>query len=119
MRFPCVIGVSMIGILPIVALATAMSIGPTSAQIASFSVGSDNSTTINPTGQLTTFPDEHVTFMPQKGGGYLVFGSSGGAVELQTQDLVTFNFVNQVMSAPLGFMSCNSDPADNTEFDEN
>ena len=86
----------VIAILLTLVLVTAIGMGRAHAQIASFLVSSDHPTT--PAGQLTTFPDEHVTFIPLGGTDYLVFGSSGlqggtgGAVVLQTQDLKTFNF---------------------------
>lgn len=130
MHFTQTIRTPAIGILLSFALATAIGVGPGHAQISSFLVSSDRPTTI-PTGQLTTFPDEHVTFMPLGGTDYLVFGSSGlqggtgGAVVLQTQDLKTFNFATalgyneQVMTPPFAFTSCNPNLADNTEFDEN
>lgn len=130
MRFPCRVDPSAIGILPTIVLATAIGIGSACAQIASFSVGADNPTTINTADPLTTFPDEHVTFMPLVGGGYLLFGSSGvkssstgGAVVLNTQDGVTFNFPTalgfneQLMTPPVPFGSCNS--TYDSEFDEN
>lgn len=130
MRFIFSIDTPTIYILLTLALC-AIGIDPACAQIASFLVGSDHPTTISPTGQLTTFPDEHVTFIPQGGGSYLLFGSSGvqggmgGAVVLESQDLKTFNFATalgynkQVMNPPFAFTSCNPNLTDNTEFDEN
>jgi hypothetical protein len=98
------------------------------AQISSFSVGTDNTTTYP--SNLTSFPDEHMTFMPSTAAnGYLIFGSSavtggtGGAVVLQTQDLQTFSFATslgyneQVMNPPVAFSNCN--PTYDAEFDEN
>jgi FG-GAP-like repeat len=98
------------------------------AQISSFSVGTDNTTTYP--SSFTSFPDEHVTFMPSSAAnGYLVFGSSavtggmGGAVVMQTPDLQTFSFATslgyneQVMNPPVAFSNCN--PTYDAEFDEN
>jgi hypothetical protein len=98
------------------------------AQITSFSVGTDSATTYP--GNLPSFPDEHVTFVPSAAAnGYLVFASSsltggvGGAVVLQTEDLQTFSFAtslgyaDQVMTPPVAFTKCN--PTYDSEFDEN
>ena len=93
-----------------------------------FAVGSDIATSYP--SNLTSFPDEHATFVPYPAiGGFLVFvssgikGGKGGAVVLQTQDLQTFTYATglgyaeQVMNPPLGFTSC--DPSFDSEFDEN
>ena len=106
----------------------AMDVGAARAQIGTFSVGADNPTSYP--GNLPSFPDEHVTFVPSAPvDGYLVFASSaiqggmGGAVVLQTQDLQTFSFATalgygeQVINPPVSFSSCN--PTYDTEFDEN
>ena len=120
-------------VLLAVTLATTIGIGSAYAQIKSFSVGPDQSTTPYPNSNLPVWPDEHVTFIPDPQiNGFLVFGSSSltaggvsGAAVLETQDLQTFSFATglgysqQVMNAPVTFTSCRSDPADNTEFDEN
>jgi len=110
------------------ALALVAGIGPACAQISSFSVGTDQPTSYP--SNLTSWPDEHVTFFPSpQANGFLVFGSSavtggmGGAVALQTQNLQTFNlatglgYAEQVMNPPVAFGSCN--PSYNAEFDEN
>jgi hypothetical protein len=101
------------------------------AQVSSFSVGTTDNPTTYPTSTLTSFPDEHVTFMPSSAAnGYLVFASSavtggtGGAVVLQTQDLQNFSFATslgyaeQVMTPPVAFSDC-QDSTYNVEFDEN
>src|ERR1700683_3165024 len=78
------------------ALALVADTGPAGAQISSFSVSADQPTSYP--SNLTSWPDEHVTFFPSaQAKGFLVLGSSGitggmgGAVALQTQDLQTFN----------------------------
>ena len=94
----------------------------------SFSVGTDQP--ISYPSNLTSWPDEHVTFFPSPAAnGFLVFGSSavtggmGGAVALQSQNLQTFNlatglgYSEQVIDPPVAFGSCN--PSYNAEFDEN
>jgi hypothetical protein len=103
--------------------------------ITSFSVGSDQALTY-PLPDLAALPDEHTTFLPLPVPGpspgsitYLVFAASNisggpfGTVALQTSDLKTFTyfpgFTNPVMVPPNLFMTCNSTPTDNTEFDEN
>ena len=59
------------------------------------------------------------------GSSSLTAGGVSGAAVLETQDLQTFSFATglgysqQVMQSPVTFTSCRSDPADNTEFDEN
>ena len=99
-------GVSSAGLVLIVAaLALVAGIGPARAQISSFSVGTDQPTSYP--SNLTSWPDEHVTFFPSApANGFLVFGSSavtggmGGAVALQTQNLQTFN-----LATGLGYSS--------------
>lgn len=129
MSFPRPIaGSSAAALLLLGVLALAMEAGPACAQISSFSVGADQTTSYP--GNLTSWPDEHVTFLPSSAAnGYLVFGSSGvtggtgGAAALQTQNLQSFSlatslgYAEQVMNPPVGFTSCN--PAFNAEFDEN
>jgi uncharacterized protein (TIGR03437 family) len=106
-----------------------------SLQIASFSVGPDQTLTYpnNPAipGHITALPDEHTTIIPPSASGapYLVFaagnisGGNWGAVVLQTTDLRTFDFAtaqgykNEVLTAPLQFGQCTAAWA-NT-FDEN
>ncbi len=95
--------------------------------IKSFSVGPDE--TLAWPNALVNIPDEHTTFVPPTtpSGPYLVFtaskvsGGTGGAVVLQTTDLVNFTFVqgysHQVFAPPVDIAQCNSTYA--TEFDEN
>ena len=104
------------------------------ASIASFTVGSDE--TLSYPSALVNLPDEHTTFMPMSCTSplhctepYLVFGASsikggsGGAVVLETSDLVNFDFAtdrgyaDQVMTPPVPFTQC--DPTYDVEFDEN
>ncbi len=94
-----------------------------------FSVGPDEA--LRYPNNLPSFPDEHTTILPPAPGStsYLVFAASsftggttgGGAVVLETQDLVSFAFAagysSPVMSPPLRFTACDS--AYNHEFDEN
>ena len=91
----------------------AMTMAPDSARAQMrFAVGSDIATSYP--SNLTSFPDEHATFVPYPAiGGFLVFvssgikGGKGGAVVLQTQDLQTFTYATglgyaeQVMNPPL------------------
>jgi uncharacterized protein (TIGR03437 family) len=102
-------------------------------QIASFSVGPDQSLTYPNTpsapGYIIDLPDEHTTFIPPPttGAPYLVFAASNvsggnwGAVILQTTDFKNFDFVtgynHEVLTAPLQFGECQTAWA-NT-FDEN
>ena len=95
--------------------------------IKSFSVGSDEA--LAWPNSLANIPDEHTTFIPPAtpSGPYLVFaaskvtGGTGGAVVLQTTDLVSFSFVpgynHQVMAPPVDITQCNAAYAN--EFDEN
>lgn len=105
------------------------------AVIRSFTVGPDVTLTYpnnsSAPQHLVDLPDEHTTFMPLQPGGssYLVFaaskisGGTGGAVALQTTDLLTFNFAtalgysNQVMAPPTAIDQCNA--TYQTEFDGN
>jgi hypothetical protein len=82
------------------ALALVVHTDPARAQISSFSVSADQPTTYP--SNLTSWPDEHVTFFPSpEANGFLVFGSSGitggmgGAVVLQTQRHADFQFCKQ------------------------
>jgi hypothetical protein len=106
--------------------------------ITSFSVETPDETLTYPD-YLINIPDEHTTLLPlfdwlrpwqENDHTYLLFGSSkiskngtGGAVVLETTDLVTFTaatdkgYAQQVMAPPVLFTAC--DPAFNTEFDEN
>jgi hypothetical protein len=108
------------------------------ARIVSFSVELPDDTLTYPS-YLVNIPDEHTTLLPlfnwlhpwqESNHSYLLFGSSktsktgpGGAVVLETTDLVTFTaatdkgYAEQVMVPPVLFTSC--DPAFDTEFDEN
>lgn len=103
--------------------------------ITAFAVTTPDNTLVYPSNPaappyLKYCPDEHTTFMPNGTGGYLVFiagnvnstsGVAGGAVVLQTQDLVNFTFASgyasPVMTRPVPFTECN--PVYDTEFDEN
>ena len=104
--------------------------------VASFSVGPDIALTYPNTAgdpnRLVDLADEHTTFIPLGTGpnAFMVFASSkvasgptGGAVVLQTSDLVTFSFATalgynrQVFRSPVPIDGC--DPAYATEFDEN
>ena len=109
----------------VLAMTTAPELAP--AQIR-FAVGPDNATAYP--NNLTSFPDEHATFVPYPAiDGFLMFvssgikGAGGGAVVLQTQDLQTFTYATglgyaeQVMNPPLTFTACN--PSYDSEFDEN
>jgi len=105
-----------------------------SLRIQSFSVGPDQ-TLKYPNGPgdppyLVDLPDEHTTVLPVAGSStYIVFGASklsggsGGAVVLQTSDLMNFSFASalgynrQVMAPPQPIDQCN--PAYQTEFDGN
>ncbi len=117
-------------------------LAPTSAgaqegvRITTFSVGADQAlaypNTSGDPNRLLDLADEHTTLIPQQSGPdvYLVFASSrvasaptGGAVVLQTSDLMSFDFATalgygyQVMTAPVAIDRCNAVYA--TEFDEN
>jgi hypothetical protein len=104
-------------------------------QIASISVGTDQ--TLSYPSSLVNIPDEHTTFLPPgilsgAPSDYLVFasskttGSTGGAVALQTSDLINFSYAtgygnssegNHVMWPAIDFTSCN--PTYDSLFDEN
>jgi hypothetical protein len=106
------------------------------AQITSISVGPDQ--TLSYPSSLVNIPDEHTTFIPPgavsgfAANEYLVFasskttGSTGGAVALQTSDLINFSYAtgygdstegNHVMWPVLAFTSCN--PTYDSLYDEN
>ena len=107
-------------------------------KIKSFSVAQKDETLMYPS-YLVDIPDEHTTiippwawpFTPEKPGAdtYLIFASSkvqggnGGAVVLESTDLVNFNpatahgYAEQVMGPPVDFTVC--DHVYNSEFDEN
>ncbi len=121
-------------LLPALMVLSGLSVRAQSLQVASFSVGPDQTLTYpNTPGdpiRLLYLPDEHTTIIPPISGSgpYLVFAAaqlSGlfGAVVLQTTDLKTFDFATpqgynrQVVASPNVFGKCN--PADNTEFDLN
>jgi hypothetical protein len=105
--------------------------------IASFVVSSDLTpsypNTAGDPNRLTDLPDEHTTFMPLAAGqsGYLVFGASklqsaptGGAVVLQTTDLMTFVYAtalgyNRQVFFPPAPIDGPCNPIYATEFDEN
>jgi hypothetical protein len=105
-------------------------------QISSISVGPDQ--TLSYPSSLSNIPDEHTTFIPPgvatslAANEYLVFasskttGSTGGAVALQTSDLINFSYAtgygnssqgNHVLWPPIDFGVCN--PTYAGLFDEN
>jgi hypothetical protein len=105
-------------------------------QMASISVSADQ--TLSYPSSLVNIPDEHTTFLPPGflpgagAGDYLVFasskttGSTGGAVALQTSDLINFSYAtgygdssegDHVMWPAVSFTSC--DPTYDSLFDEN
>jgi len=106
-----------------------------SRAILAFAVGPDqtlaypNSTSLSP--YLVDLSDEHTTIFPPAAGSnaYLVFaasrlsGGTGGAVVLQTSDLVNFSFAtslgyaDQVLASPLAINQC--DATHGAEFDGN
>ena len=103
--------------------------------IKSFSVGPDQTLSYpdNPANPpyLVDLPDEHTTVIPPSAPGapYLVFaasklsGGSGGAVVLQTTDLINFDYATslgynrQVFASPIPINQCNATYT--TEFDGN
>ncbi len=107
-------------------------------KIKSFSVEQKDETLMYPS-YLVDIPDEHTSvippwawpFTPEKPAAdtYLIFASSkvqggnGGAVVLESTDLINFNpatargYAEQVMGPPVDFTAC--DPTYNNEFDEN
>ena len=117
------------------AVLAALAQSPQPLTIKSFSVGPDQTLSYpdNPANPpyLVDLPDEHTTVIPPSAPGapYLVFaasklsGGSGGAVVLQTTDLINFDYATslgynrQVFASPIPINQCNATYT--TEFDGN
>src|SRR4029077_6338489 len=110
--------------------AAAQSPPPPDPAIKFFAVKLPDNTLSYPGSSLPDLSDEHTTIIPTGDGSYLFFSASSlasdriaGAVVLETNDLVNFQFASdrgyadRVMGAPIRFETC--DPTLASEFDLN